>query len=220
MNADNDKKQPRKKGFYIHALLLGGFALVASGLLAAADRFSAPAIAQRQTEDLQRSLGQVLPPRGHDNDPAEDTIMLPGPDGKPLTVYQAKRDGRVVAVAFRISGEGYGGPIKLVMGIDKSGRILGVRVLAHNETPGLGDNIETSKSSWILGFSGLSFVKLPKEKWKVKKDGGAFDQFSGATITPRAVVLTVKNALAFFNAHKAAMLAPAAPTSPPEKGKG
>lgn len=215
MSAPNNQKKPRRTPFYVHALLLGGFALVASGLLALADQFSAPAIAQRQNEDLRRSLGQVLPPKGHDNDPTKDVVTIPGPDGKVMAVYQARKSGKVVAVAFRVSGQGYGGTIRLVMGVDKSGQILGVRVLSHNETPGLGDNIERAKSPWILAFSGLSFAKLPIEKWKVKKDGGVFDQFTGATITPRAVVLAIKNALTFFDAHKAAMLAPA-----PEKKKG
>ncbi|HOV05508.1 MAG TPA: RnfABCDGE type electron transport complex subunit G, partial [Kaistiaceae bacterium] len=95
-----------------------------------------------------------------------------------------------------------GGAIRILMGVASDGGLLGVRVLQHAETPGLGDKIEAAKDDWILGFFGLSFGNPPKEKWAVRKDGGQFDQFSGATITPRAVVGAVRTGLEFFEANR------------------
>ena len=190
----------------IHALLLGGFALLATVLLALGDRLTRPSIALRRAEDLQRSLAQVIPPELHDNDLLATTVPVPLPGGGERRVYLARRGGRVRAVAFRVKGAGYGGPITLVMGVDRNGRILGVRVISHSETPGLGDAIEAEKSHWIGGFSGKSLTSPPPEGWKVKKDGGIFDQFSGATITPRAVVRAVKGGLAFFRRHRDRLL--------------
>ena len=92
------------------------------------------------------------------------------------------------------------------MGIDKNGEILGVRVIAHIETPGLGDKIEISKSQWVLSFNGKSLNNLTVEEWAVKKDGGVFDQFSGATITPRKVVQAIRRGLTFFQDHQAELL--------------
>ena len=108
--------------------------------------------------------------------------------GKDITVYRARKDGKVTGVAYEIYGTGYAGEIKLMLGVDAEGNMLGVRVLAHKETPGLGDKIEVKKGDWILRFTGMSLGNPPAEKWEVKKDGGQFDQFAGATITPRAVV--------------------------------
>ena len=105
------------------------------------------------------------------------------------------------------TNSGYSGAIKSLIGIDKSGNILGVRVIAHAETPGLGDKIELAKSDWILKFNHHSLSDLTAQQWKVKKDGGTFDQFSGATITPRAVVGSVYQGLAFFKQHQTQLLA-------------
>jgi electron transport complex protein RnfG len=112
-------------------------------------------------------------------------------------------------VAFGITAQGYAGPIELILGLDTRGQILGVRAIAHAETPGLGDKIEASRDDWILGFNGLSLSDPPSERWAVKKDGGDFDQFSGATITPRAVVGAIKTGLAFFAAKRDTLLASA-----------
>ncbi len=100
----------------------------------------------------------------------------------------------------------HAGEISLIMGVNNKGEVLGVRVLSHAETPGLGDRIEVEKDDWIFSFNNLSFKKLAKNKWKVKKDGGEFDQFSGATITPRAVVKAIKEGLIMFNQHQHELL--------------
>lgn len=196
----------QQKPFFIHALVLGGFSMAAAGLLAGGDKLTGEEIRQRALEDLQASLTQVIPAAIHDNSPVADAITLKRDGAKDLKVYRAKKGGRVTGVAYEVSGSGYAGEIKIIMGIDPEGRLTGVRVVKHAETPGLGDKIEPAKSDWINRFSGLSLGNPPAEKWKVKKDGGQFDQFSGATITPRAVVGAIKEGLIFFNARKADLL--------------
>jgi electron transport complex protein RnfG len=204
---DKKRLQKLKTMPAIHALLLGGFALLATVILALGDRLTRPSIALRRSEDLQRSLAQVIPPDLHDNDLLADTVNLPEREGgKKRRVYLARRGGVIEAVAFRVEGPGYGGLITLVMGVDRDGSILGVRVISHAETPGLGDAIEAEKSRWITGFDGKTLADPPPGDWKVKKDGGFFDQFSGATITPRAVVRAVKGGLVFFRRHRDRLL--------------
>ncbi|WP_108260429.1 electron transport complex subunit RsxG [Mangrovicoccus ximenensis] len=190
-----------------HGVLLGLFALVTALVLAISDELTRGPIAARAAEDLNASLVQVIPDNIHDNDLASGRIeVMDG--GTPVTVYQATAAGAVTGAAFERTGQGYGGAIKVLIGIDPAGGILGVRVLAHAETPGLGDKIETAKADWILGFGGRSLEDPAPERWKVKRDGGEFDQFSGATITPRAVVAAVKSGLEFFAAHRDDILTP------------
>jgi electron transport complex protein RnfG len=189
-----------------HAVILGGFCLGFGAVLAITHWVTAGAIQQRAEEDKQNSLAQVIPPGLHDNNPVVDAITVAGAAGKPVTVFRATRERRVTAVAYEIAGSGYAGEVRLMLGVDAEGRILGVRALAHKETPGLGDKIEPAKSDWITRFTGLSLGAPPVEKWKVKKDGGQFDQFSGATITPRGVVGAIRGGLEFFAAHKAQLV--------------
>lgn len=185
-----------------HAAILGGFCLGFGIVLAVTAQITSDAIQQRAEDDKQNSLAQVIPPGLHDNNPVAAAITVTGAEGKPVTVYRAMRNRRVTAVAYEIAGSGYAGEIKLMLGVDAEGRILGVRALAHKETPGLGDKIEPAKSDWITRFTGLSLGAPPADKWKVKKDGGQFDQFSGATITPRGVVKAIRGGLEFFAAHR------------------
>ncbi len=186
-----------------HAALLAGFALISAVLLILGDKVTSGAIKQRHIEDLKHSLEQVIPASLHDNDMWRDKIEI-RQDGQhpPRLVYLARRGGKLAGVAFEVSGRGYNGKITLLMGIDADGRILGVRVLSHTETPGLGDKINERKSNWIFNFDGKSLGSPPPDQWKVKKDGGAFDQLSGATITPRAVVKAVREGLEFFKAQR------------------
>lgn len=185
-------------------LLLAVAGLLTSGALALASRVTGPAIEAAAARDLQASLAQVLPGT-HDNDLTRDTLALPGPDGE-VTVYRARRQGRVEAVVYQVMGKGYAGSILCVMGVDRDGRVLGVRVIRHAETPGLGDKIEPAKDDWIHDFENKTLAAPPADKWAVKKDGGVFDQFAGATITPRGVVGAVKGGLEFFAKEKARML--------------
>ena len=194
------------QGFFKHGLILGAFCLGFGVVLAVTNEITAPDIAERAMEDRQASLGQVIPARIHDNNPVQDTLTLTDTEGKPLTVYRALERGRVTGVAYEIQGPGYAGKIRLMLGIGAEGKVLGVRVLAHKETPGLGDKIEVKKGDWILRFTGLSLGEPPPEKWKVKKDGGEFDQFAGATITPRGVIAAIRGGLEFFAAHQGELI--------------
>lgn len=187
---------------YIHGVILFAFCLGFGLVMALTNDVTLDDIAARAIEDKQNSLSQVLPDGIHDNNPVMDTVALKNEEGKEITVYRARKDKRVTGVAYEIFGTGYAGEIRLMMGIDASGKLLGVRVLAHKETPGLGDKIEAKKSPWIERFTGLSLGNPPVERWKVKKDGGDFDQFAGATITPRGVVAAIRRGQEFFAANK------------------
>jgi len=189
-----------------HVALLGGVALLTSAAIGVADHLTRADITQRRLEDLQVTLQQVVPAQHYDNDLVRDTVTVDY-GGAPLTADRARRDGRVEAVCYQVSAPGYGNTAMVIaIGIDRAGTLLGVRVIGHNETPGLGDKIESSKSDWILRFSGRSLHDPQPDKWAVKKDGGVFDQFTGATITPRAVVKAVKAGLEFFAAQRALLL--------------
>ncbi len=184
--------------------LLGVAALATAAALALANLGTAEHIAAAEASDLRQSLAQVLPGE-FDGDLLADTLNMDGPNG-PLTVYRARRAGQVAAVVFRASGPGYAGPIDCMMGVDRDGRVTGVRVLKHKETPGLGDKIEAAKGRWIESFAGRALGDPEAARWAVKKDGGVFDQFAGATITPRGVVKAVKGGLAFFSKERARLL--------------
>ena len=186
-------------------LLLGAMALFASAALAWAADATRAAIADAEARDLRASLAEVLPGGFADNDFLHDTLDL-ARDGRPVTVYRARRNGRVEGAVFRVAGRGYAADIQLLIGVDRDGRTLGVRVLKHAETPGLGDKIEVAKSAWIRAFDGRALGDPAPERWAVKKDGGDFDQFAGATITPRAVVRSVRGGLEFFAAHRAEII--------------
>ncbi len=187
-------------------LLLGGVALLVSAAIGIADLGTHADIAQRQLEDLQVTLQQVVPAEYYDNEPVLDTVTVQEGD-RSVQVYRARRKGQVQAVSFRTTAPGYGSSeMVMIVGVDRDGKLLGVRVISHSETPGLGDKIETSKSNWILGFTGRSLNDPPPAGWGVKKDGGVFDQFTGATITPRAVVKSIKGGLEFFANHRAVLL--------------
>ena len=185
--------------------LLGGFALLVCGAVALSSTLTAPLITQRQQEDTQRLLAQVLPNQAYDQLPSKEELTLTL-DGKPVHLFRARRDGKVSAIALFAESRGYSGQIKLLLGIDASGVLTGVRVVSHTETPGLGDKIDLSKTNWILGFNGKSLENPGESHWKVKKDGGDFDSFTGATITPRAVVKGVHESLILFAKHKGELL--------------
>lgn len=182
-------------------VLLGAIALLASGALAMASNATGEAIAAAEAKDLRDSLSEVLPAGLADNDFLKDTVDL-DKGGKTVTIYRARQGGAVKAALFKVSERGYAGDIQVLMAVDSDGRTLGVRVLKHAETPGLGDKIEVKKDPWVKSFDGKSLGDPAAEKWAVKKDSGVFDQFAGATITPRAVVKAVKGGLEFFAAHK------------------
>jgi electron transport complex protein RnfG len=193
--------------------VLAGFALIASVLLGVTNCSTESTIQQRLDEDLVKSLEEVVPANLHDNDMLQDTVTIPSTEfdigADKTTVYIAKKSGSITAVSYKFTApDGYSGAINMIMGIDRDGNILGVRVLSHKETPGLGDKIEVSKSNWILNFVGRSLDNLTQAQWAVKKDGGEFDQFSGATITPRKSVQAIYRGLQLFKAHQAQLINP------------
>ncbi len=193
--------------------VLAGFALLASILLGFADLATRGVIQTRLQEDLQASLAAVVPAELYDNNLLDASVSLPSADANlganSTTVYLAKKQGVIQAVCFKlVAPDGYAGPISLVLGLDRQGEILGVRVIAHTETPGLGDKIEITKSPWVLAFNGKALHNVTLEQWSVKKDGGVFDQFAGATITPRKVVQAIRRGLVFFQQHQQALLQP------------
>ncbi len=204
---------PPKKGLTAlgyPGLLLGITVLLSTSLLAVGHLSTRDAIAERQAEDLNASLNQVLPATLRDNDLLQAPLDLEDPQGDRVRVYRAEQQQRISAVAFGITApDGYGGPIRMIMGVAADGGLLGVRVLSHTETPGLGDKIETAKSDWILSFDGHSLQNLTDKNWAVKKDGGQFDQFTGATVTPRAVVNAVRRGLQFYRQQQTSLLTPA-----------
>ncbi|MDW6003954.1 RnfABCDGE type electron transport complex subunit G [Vibrio mangrovi] len=166
---------------------------IAAILLVTAQWLTQPVIAQRIAEDQNALLHAVLNGKSYSNSVFSqgETINF---EGSSFDLFPVKNDtGSVIAWVIRGEQEGYSGPIRYLVGVDTRGEILGVRIISHSETPGLGDKIERMKSSWILGFNHRSLTNTPL--WAVKKDGGDFDQFTGATITPRSVVKGVHKAL-------------------------
>ena len=189
----------------ISALLLALFGLTGAALVAAVHQGTQARIqANREADTLER-LHAILPEKEYDNAIVQDRVQLSHPllGGEDRTVYRARRDGRPVAAVFSVvTHGGYAGDIELLVGVRTDGRIAGVRVVEHHETPGLGDGIEAAKSDWILGFDGRALGDPPREAWAVRRDGGVFDQFTGATITPRAVVGAIRDTLIYFQDHR------------------
>lgn len=187
------------------AALLGGMALLAGTTLLIGDLQTREPIAAREAENLQRNLDQVIPPGRRTNDASTSRITITDAEGREHTIWREFRGNAPSAVAFEWTGQGYAGDIDLLLGLDTDGTVLGVRVLRHSETPGLGDRIEVERDDWILGFDGRSLANTPPKDWQVRKDGGDFDQFTGATITARAVVEAVHEALRFHERHRDAI---------------
>ncbi len=197
---------------------LAALALVAAASLTLAWRSTADDIAINERNFRLRALNEIVPPARYDNDLFDDTTTALDPEllgtGEPVTVYRARRDGQPVAVIFRVvAPRGYSGAIELLVGINFDGSVAGVRVSEHRETAGLGDQIEGGESDWIFGFTGRSLANPPEPGWAVQKDGGVFDQFTGATITPRAVVKAVRNALLYFSANRDELFAQDSPAA-------
>lgn len=194
-------------------VILGLFAMIGTALVAFTFDVTRERIAATERADLLRNLHRIVPAERHDNDLFADTVQVVAPEflgtSAPVTVYRARMDDKPVAVVLSpVAPDGYSGDIHLLIGIYEDGTLAGVRVISHRETPGLGDFIEESRSDWILKFTGRSLQAPAEAQWGVKKDGGVFDQFTGATITPRAVVKAVRKALVYFRQYKDELFAP------------
>ncbi|MCL1142459.1 electron transport complex subunit RsxG [Shewanella gaetbuli] len=184
-----------------NGLILGIFALLCTGLVALVNGMTKDTIYQQQQQQLKSTLTQVIPDDFHNNDLVNACVWVNSPEllgsKEDLPAYIAKQDNQPVAIAIEaIAPDGYNGEIKLIVGIDNNNQLLGVRTLTHQETPGLGDKIELRKSDWVTTFTNIQWT-TNDNTWAVKKDGGKFDQFTGATITPRAYVKAINNAVNF-----------------------
>ncbi len=183
--------------------ILGFICAFVTVLLLVAQKATFLPISERLNEDRLAMLTQVLPQKYFDNKPLENVVTINDAEFSvhPVEVFIAKKQNATTAVVYQIETEGYGGTITLMMAVNTQGEILGLRVLSHKETPGLADKIEVDRSPWITRFNGESLAKVPRSSFAVKKDGGKFDQFTGATITPRAVVRGVLGGLDFYARH-------------------
>lgn len=186
------------------AVSLSLFTLLGVGLLLGVRSLTAEPIAKAQKQTILDTFNQVMPPIYYDNDPLKDTQQVIAPDylgtPEPVTIYRVRKDNQPAGMILQtIAPDGYSGNIYILMGVFYDGRVAGVRVLQHKETPGLGDKIEIKKSAWITSFDGRNLRDENPPRWRVRKDGGDFDQFTGATITPRAVVKAVRNTLDYLN---------------------
>ena len=191
-----------------NSIILGLFAVATTGLIVLTEVNTREPIKEARDKALASALHEVLPKTTHDNELLQDTVMVqPHPllgTKKADVAYVGREQGNPNAVILQVTApEGYGGSINLLVAILADGTVSGVRVVPpHAETPGLGDAVEISKSDWILSFNGKSLTNLSEKQWKVKKDGGVFDAFTGATNTPRAVVDAVHKALQYFEQNK------------------
>ena len=204
------------------AAVLAGFALGGAALLAWTEHRTRPLIEANARAALERQLNALIPAADYDDDllASATTVVAPELTGLagPVTLYRATKGGRPVAVLFEVTApDGYAGAIRLLAAVYADGRLAGARVLAHKETPGLGDYIDEHRSPWIHAFDGRSLADPEAALWAVRKDGGAFDHVTGATITPRAIVKALKRALVYCRAHPE-LFAPIPP--PPSGGEG
>ncbi|WP_444994105.1 electron transport complex subunit RsxG [Aliikangiella sp. IMCC44359] len=187
--------------------ILALFALISTGLIAITHLITKDKIAEEIETALARRLNEIIPANEYNNDVYHDCRLVISPEllgsSDPLKVYRMRKDNQNYAVFMTsIAPDGYSGKIKLVIGIYNSGKIAGVRVTEHSETPGLGDKIEIEKSNWIKQFDNKSFANTPENVWRVKKDGGDFDALTGATITPRAIIKAINQSLIYFDQNK------------------
>jgi len=193
------------KSVRFNSIALATFALVTALVLAITNDLTYERIAESEREAAERALLEIIPLERHDNDLLMDVQPVPEQYWAMLglkkggNIHIARDKGQpVAAIIPAVTPDGYSGSIAMIIGINFDGTIAGVRVVEHRETPGLGDKVDLKKSNWILDFNGKSLKNPQQEKWKVKKEGGEFDQFTGATITPRAVISQVLKSLQYF----------------------
>jgi electron transport complex protein RnfG len=194
------------RNMLVSAFLLAAFAVAATSLVGITYLGTRERVEANERQSLVDTLHVLVPAERHDNDLLESRLTITDPmlGGRaPVPVYRARQGAETVAVILApVAPDGYSGDIRLLVAVNADGRLAGVRVTAHRETPGLGDLVDAERSDWITRFTGRSLGDPPEERWKVRKDGGDFDQFTGATITPRAVVKAVANTLRYVEAHR------------------
>ena len=194
------------------AAILFVFVIIFTGLLSGAYQWTKPSIEASAAEEKMKLVDEVLPRSDYDNNLLTDTLSLHATAELGLaessTLYRARRGGQPVALIFEATApDGYAGKVRLILAVRANGQVAGVRVTQHKETPGLGDYVEVKKDKnkarpWITQFNGLSLADVSDKEWKVKKDGGRFDYYAGATVTPRAVSKAVLKAVHWANANR------------------
>lgn len=198
-------KMVGKNGF-----ILALFAAICVGLISTTYFVTRDKIASQEEQSLIKTLDQLVEKSKYDNDVYNDCTLIENAEllgsNIALKAYRMRKNQQPVAVSLEsIAPNGYSGKISMVVGIYYNGTIAGVRITQHSETPGLGDKIEVNKSDWIKDFNNKSLQNPLISKWQVKKDGGDFDAFTGATITPRAVVTQVAKTLQFYQDNKTSL---------------
>ncbi len=206
------------------ALNLLFFTMIGTALLALTYSLTHERIAQSEETEKLKLIKQIVPAAAYDNDIIKDTAQLAadallGNDQETIVYRGRLKSNPSIAVIQAIAPDGYSGRINLLIAIRHDGRIAGVRVISHKETPGLGDYIEIAKNNWINGFNDTSLESRKDSDWKVKKDGGTFDYMAGATVTPRAMVKAVHKALQYFALHRDELFAQAIPRKSSGKEK-
>jgi electron transport complex protein RnfG len=196
-------------------ITLGVIAAICTALVALTYQVTHERIAANEQAWLEQSLQPALSGLFFDSGVSESRVTIPAPHELPgsedAVIYRVYSGDSPVAALFVISArDGYAGAIRLLVGIDINGAITGVHVLAHRETPGLGDRIESTKSDWVKQFDGRSLGDPVADGWKIKRDGGEFDQLTGASVTPRAVIKAIMETLLYFEANRVAVFAAAA----------
>lgn len=194
------------------ALRLGGLGLIAVLLLEAVFRLSAPAIEESRRQRQREALALALPATLFDNPIEDDRIDVRAPrwlgDDSALAVHRGRRLGAPAGLVIEArAADGYGGPIHLLVGVDASGRVQGVRLTEHRETPGLGDYVDPRRSNWARQLSGRALGDPPLAGWRLRRDGGEFSHVAGATLSPRAVVGAVRRVLQFADRHAESLYA-------------
>lgn len=197
------KKPPVWQG----ALILAALAAFCTVLVAVTHSYTAPLIHANEQAFLEQSLKPVLGGIEYETELSRSVLTLPVPHGLPgseaAVIYRVYADGEPAAALFVVSArDGFAGPIKLLIGVKIDGSVTAVRILQHTETPGLGDMIESSKSDWLQQFDSTSLSSPPEASWKIKREGGEFDQLTGASVTPRAVITAVKETLIYFDTNR------------------
>ncbi len=152
-------------------------------------------------------LEALTPASLRDNDLYTDRIVVTAPEmlgtSAPITVYRARRAGNpTAAILTAVAPDGYGGPIDLLIGVNYDGTLLGVDILRHSETQGIGDGFAPHRSNWLETLIDKSLGNPPAVRWTIRKDGGEFDQFTGASITPRAILKAVRRTLEYYSSHR------------------
>ncbi|MFT4927580.1 MAG: electron transport complex protein RnfG [Phenylobacterium sp.] len=201
-----------KESIKNNGLALAGYAAVCTLLVAVVHMLTKDTIIEQEQKVLLQTLNAVLPSDAYDNELAKDCILVIDKpalgNDKPHQLYRAYKDGQPAgAIIETTAPDGYTGSIQLMTAFLIDGTVTGVRVLKHQETPGLGDKIDERKSDWIDSFNGYKVKGEDDQRWAVKKDNGIFDQFTGATITPRAVVQSVKNTALYFQQNHSMIFA-------------